>query len=96
MRIAWTKIASRDLEAIEDHVRKHSPREAVRQVLGVIDAVEQSVSLVPGMGLPGRIARTMEFGVTGTPYMVACRVKNNVLEVLRVLDNTLQYKETNI
>jgi plasmid stabilization system protein ParE len=96
MRIAWTKIACHDLEAIEEHVRKDSPREAVRRVLGVIDAVEQSVSLVPGMGQPGPIARTMEFGVTGTPYRVACRVKKNVLEVLRVLNNALQYNGTNI
>lgn len=89
MRTAWTKIASRDLEAIEDHVRKDNPREAVRQVLAIIDNVEQSVSLVPGNGRPGPIAGTMEFSVTGTPYSVACRVKNNVLEVLRVLENAL-------
>lgn len=91
MRIAWTKIASHDLEAIEEHARKDNPREAVIQVFGVIDAVEQSVSPVPGI-----IAGTMELGVTGTPYRVACRVKNNVLEVLRVLNNTLQYNETKL
>ena len=96
MRIAWTKIASHDLETIEDHVRKDNPRDAVRQVLGVIDAVEQSVSPAPGNGQTGPLARTMEFNVTGTPYKVACRVKNNVLEVLRVLNNTLQYNGTNI
>jgi toxin ParE1/3/4 len=37
------------------------------------------------MGRPGRVARTRELVVTGTPYILPYRVTAGVLEVLRVL-----------
>lgn len=77
MRIAWTKAASQDLDSIEEYISKDDPLAAIRQVLRVMDAVEENFSGAPSIGKPGRIPGTREFYVTGTPYIVLT-VENGV------------------
>ncbi len=91
MRIHWTDAASKDLDSIEEYIRQDNPRAAIRQVLRIVDTVEQTLSAAPAIGKPGRIANTREFYVTGTPYIVAYRIKENTLEVLRVIHGARQW-----
>lgn len=65
MHIRWTKAASQDLDSIEEYIREHNPKAAIKQVLRVIDTVETKLSNSPRMGKPGRIAETRELYVTG-------------------------------
>ena len=37
------------------------------------------------MGRAGRVRGTRELAIDGTPYIVAYRIKGNVVEVLRVI-----------
>ena len=80
MQIRWTKAASKDLDSIEEYIRKDNPKAAIKQVLRVINAVEKRLARSPKMGKPGRCANTRELYVTGTPYIVAYRITGDVLE----------------
>ncbi|HLP48433.1 MAG TPA: type II toxin-antitoxin system RelE/ParE family toxin [Candidatus Kapabacteria bacterium] len=93
MRIRWTKAASQDLDNIEEYIREYNPKAAIKQVLRVIDAVETKLSNSPGMGKPGRIAETREFYVTGSPYIVAFRINENTMEILRVIHGARQWPQ---
>lgn len=53
----------------------------------VVLAIEQAVQLLashPAMGRAGRVEGTRELVVTGTPYIIPYRVREDRVEVLRV------------
>ncbi|MCP4150867.1 MAG: type II toxin-antitoxin system RelE/ParE family toxin [bacterium] len=85
MHVRWTKAASQDLDSIEEYISRDDPGAAILQVIRVIDAVEKSLIESPSIGKPGRCPESREFYISGTPYIVAYRVEDNVLIVLRVI-----------
>lgn len=92
MQIRWTKTARKNLEQLELYVAKDKPKNAidmVLKILSVIELLEQN----PALGKAGRIFGTRELVITGTPYIVAYRVKNNCFEVLRVLHGAMQWEK---
>lgn len=92
MKIKWLDFAVRDLYAIETYIAKDKPSAATSVVLRVIKAVE-ILSTSPGVGRPGRIEGTRELVVTGTPYIVPYRVKENMIEILRVFHGAMKWPE---
>jgi toxin ParE1/3/4 len=84
LRILWTEAASEDLEALCAYVGADNPTAAARQVLPVVEAVENLLPQKPALGRPGRVPGTRELVVPKTPYIVAYRIKLGVLQVLRV------------
>jgi toxin ParE1/3/4 len=84
MRLVWTEPAVRDLAAMRAYVARDSVPAADRQVDRVIAAVG-SLLQFPEVGRPGRRAGTRELVVSRTPYIVAYRLRGDVIEVLRVL-----------
>lgn len=91
MKILWTKAAAEDLDKIEVYIFKDNPGSAVNQVLRIINAVEHYLSANPGMGRWGRLPKTREFVISGTPFIVIYRIKNNILEIIRVLHGAQQW-----
>ncbi len=85
MRIQWTEAADDDLESVAAYISVDNPTAAVKQVIRVVTIVEELLSEHPAAGRPGRIPKTRELAVPGTRYIVAYRVKQGVIEVLRVL-----------
>ena len=59
----------------------------------IINAVEHYLSANPGMGRWGRLPKTREFVISGTPFIVIYRIKNNILEIIRVLHGAQQWPE---
>ncbi len=45
------------------------------------------------MGRPGRVLGTRELIVSSAPYIVPYRVKNNFIEILRVLHVAMEWPE---
>lgn len=43
------------------------------------------------LGRPGRVGRTGELVVAGTPYLVICRVDEAAVVILRVLHGTQRW-----
>lgn len=83
MRIKWLGSALLDLGEIEAHIAEDRTAAAVDVVVKIIKAVlllkEQS-----GIGRAGRVPGTKELVVPGLPYIVPYRVKDEVVQVLRV------------
>jgi len=93
VKILWTRAAAEDLDKIEIYIFKDNPGSAVNQVLRIIKAVEHYLSANPGMGRWGRLPKTREFVISGTPFIVIYRIKNNILEIIRVLHGAQQWPE---
>jgi toxin ParE1/3/4 len=93
LQIQWTEAAEGDLDAIERYIACDKPSAAIRQVLRIIKAVEQTLPKMPFLGRPGRVPGTREMVISGTPYIVAYRVKHNTLQILRVIHSARKWPE---
>ena len=84
MQIRWYSEAVHDLTEVRKYIANDNPR-AAREVAGRI--VEEIAHLKnhPGMGRPGRVEGTRELVIPGLPYIIPYRVRNNFIELLRVL-----------
>ena len=85
MRLRWTRLAERDLDEIAQYVGQDSPAAAARVVLELIDQAETLLPQYPAIGRPGRVLGTRELVVGQLPYIIAYRVRDRDLEILRVL-----------
>lgn len=85
MRIRWTEPAARDLTNICDYTREHNGPEAARKLaLRVYEAVG-SLLKFPHIGRGGRKRDTRELVISGIPFLAVYRVRQDVIEVARIL-----------
>jgi toxin ParE1/3/4 len=91
VRIRWTRRADCDLDALADHLGGRSQPHST--VLRIIEVVEHLADH-PHLGRPGRIPDTRELVISGTPYIVPYRVRDDALEVLRVLHGAMRWPDT--
>lgn len=90
MKIYWLEKAAIDLEEAYSFIFLDNPRAAGNEIDKVLEAVEL-LSGNPGMGKAGRVAKTRELVVAGTPYIVIYRAKGNRLEILRIFHGARQW-----
>ena len=83
MRIVWFRSAVLDLEEARAYIARNDPDAARRVASRILDAADR-VSEHPGTGRPGRVPGTRELVVPGTPYLIPYRVRDGVIEILRV------------
>lgn len=88
----WSDKALSDLAAIRDYIYRDSPGTARESVLRILRLVENLVEQ-PGIGRPGRISGTRELVISGSPYMVPYRVKENAIEILSVIHSARKWPE---
>ena len=84
MKLRWTDGAVEDLQAARDYLDSENPRaawDAIDRIMSAVERLEQ----FPQMGRPGRVARSRELVVTGTPFLVAYRMKGESVQILAVL-----------
>ena len=84
MRVKWLRRALRNLEEEADYIARDDPQAAAQ----VVERIAASVDLLathPALGRPGRVPGTRELIVTGTPYIVPYRVRDDTVEILRVI-----------
>jgi toxin ParE1/3/4 len=93
LRIRWTRRADCDLDAVAEYVGYENPDAAVGAVLRIVENVEHLADH-PHLGRPGRIPDTRELIVSGTPYIVPYRVREGVVEILRVLHGSMRWPES--
>ena len=90
-KIHWTKLASNDLDGIAAYIGQDSPAAAVRVILEIIDRVESFLIEQPGSGRAGRVLGTRELVIGNLPYVVAYRVRDFDLEIIRVLHTSRRW-----
>ncbi len=90
MQIKWFSDALSDLIEIRNYIAEDKPQAAQ----DVADRIIKGVDLLkenPGIGRPGRVPHTKELVISGTPYIVPYRVKEDVVEVLRVFHGAMKW-----
>lgn len=91
MRIEWTLAADVDLESIAAYIAEDNPHAAAVVIMKIIQIVEDHLSQTPAMGRPGRVPKTRELIIPNTPYIVAYRIKDKNLEILRVIHGSRRW-----
>ena len=91
MRLRWTRLAERDLDDIAVYIGQDSPAAAARVVLEIIERTETSLARHIAMGRSGRVLGTRELVIAGLPYIVPYRVRDGVIEILRVLHTSRRW-----
>jgi toxin ParE1/3/4 len=85
MDVRWTEPASLDFTQICDYLQEHEgPAMARRVALSIYERV-QSLRRFPNRGRPGRKANTRELVLTALPYLAIYRVRDDAIEILRIL-----------
>ncbi len=84
MRIVWTGHYLIELASIGDYVGQRNPRAAARLINDIHSKTARLLSANPFIGRVGEINGTRELVISGTPYVVAYRVKDTQIEVLFV------------
>jgi len=91
LRLRWTRLAEADLAGIAEYIGQDSPAAAARVVLEIIDETERTLAARPAIGRAGRVIGTRELVIPGLPYIIAYRVRDGFLEVLRVLHTSRRW-----
>ena len=92
MIIRWLDDAAHDLQSLRHYIAQDNAVAANKVVKKILHSIEM-LSEQPGIGRQGRVVNTRELIVSGTPYIVPYRVKNNVIEILRVFHCAMQWPE---
>jgi len=93
VKLRWTQRAVADLEEISDYLLSVSPTSWERLVTR-IEAVTEYLLQFPHMGKMGLVSGTREFVLSGTPYIIVFRVREDVVQVLSIRDGRMQLPPT--
>lgn len=85
MQIEWQEDAIEDMQALrQGYLAEQNPSAAARMAKRILQALVL-LRQHPAMGRPGRVPDTRELVIANTPYLVAYRVIDTRLVILRVL-----------
>ena len=84
MKVKWLRQALRNLDEEAAWIARDSPKSAAAFVQHLIDSTNLLADH-PNMGRPGRVPGTRELVVTRFPYILPYRVREQTIEILRVL-----------
>jgi len=85
MRVRWTELAAQDLANIFDYIHKQSSAEAAGKMAPRIHDAIGALVQFPHRGRRGRKPGTRELILSGLPYLTIYRVKEDVIEINRIL-----------
>lgn len=90
MRVHWTKKALKNLNDIELYITNDN-RVAVPDITAQIVLATRHLTTHPHIGRAGRIYGTRELVLANLPYIISYRVKNNQVDILRILHTSMQW-----
>ena len=85
MRLRWTEPAAHDLIRICDYIEAQNGPTAARRVAITIHDGISSLTDFPKRGRLGKKINTRELVITRLPYLVVYRLREDTIEVLRIL-----------
>jgi len=83
VRVKWLRGAIRDLDALAEYIARDDA-EMAGVVYGEVRRRGEELARFPEAGRPGRIHGTRELVLLRYPYVLPYRVRNDVVEILRV------------
>jgi len=81
------------LQNLFDYIADENPSAAERTVHRIHEAILRTARM-PKTGRMGRVPGTREITVSGTPYLVAYRIVENMIHVLAILHGAQQWPES--
>lgn len=90
MIVEWSSAAQSDLIAIADYIAADDP-DAAHRVMDRIDIAVGRLALHTGSGRPGRIPKTRELVIPNPPYIIAYRLIEDRVQILRVLHTSRKW-----
>ena len=90
MQVRWTPRAQTDLNDQIDYIA-HDNLQAANRMRKVVYEHTQLLEKTPEIGRAGAVACTRELILSGTPYIAVYRVKEELVEILRLLNGAQQY-----
>lgn len=90
MKIEWSPEVAGDFVGIVAYIHERSPSAANRVARTMYDSVA-SLEAFPNHGRPGRIDGTRELVLAPLPFIVVYRVRQNAVEVARVLHGSQRW-----
>jgi len=82
-----------DLAALHAHIADDNERAADAMVDRVMARAQRQLSRLPESGRPGRIAKTRELVISGTPYILPYRIVGNTIQILRVFHSARRWPD---
>jgi len=92
VRVRWTPLAVDHLESVHEYVSADSPATADEVVERILSAAE-TLARFPELGRNGRVTGTRELVITGTPFIVAYRIRRDQIQILAVLHGARRWPE---
>ncbi len=93
MKLRWTPRAVADLEEIADYLLAVYPT-AWERLLARVESTVDYLLQFPHMGEIGLVEGTREFVLSGTPYILVFRLKDDVVQIVSVRDGRMQVPPT--
>ena len=84
MKVRWSPEAAADLTSITQYIRRENAAAALR-VARIIYRSAAELDKFPLRGRPGRVNGTRELVISPLPYIVVYRIRENFIEIAKVL-----------
>ena len=91
MRLRWAKLASHSFDDIAEYIAQDSHAAACRVVLELMERAESALVAHPAAGRAGRLLGIRELVIGSLPYVIAYRVSERQIEILRVLHTSRRW-----
>jgi toxin ParE1/3/4 len=92
MFIWWSTPATRQLAAVHEFIAVDNEAAATKMVSYIWDSVGV-LARHPYAGRKGRVAGTRELVISGTPFVVAYKLRKNEVRILAVLHSAREWPE---
>lgn len=92
MKIEWQLLAEQDLLEIVEYIAVENPQAAYQ----IFDEIKEQISFLgdhPQMGRMGRVNGTRELIIIRTPYLVAYRIMEDTINILRIVHGARKWPE---
>jgi len=90
MRVTWSTAAHRDIHRLAEYLSERSPSGAARMVRAIYARTDR-MGREPLLGRIGRQEGARERVVPGTPYVIVCRLREDSLQIVRILHGAQQW-----
>jgi toxin ParE1/3/4 len=90
MKIRWSPESAADFAGIVDYISEQNPSAADRIARTIYDSTT-SLESFPRRGRPGRVEGTRELILSPLPFIIVYRIKDNLVEVARVLHGSQRW-----
>ncbi len=93
MKVRWLRQGLEDLQFVVAYIREDNP-DAARRLYEVVRKRVPILSSYPQLGRTGRVEGTRELVVSGWPYIVVYRIKEQEVLILRVRHAAQEWPES--